>query len=60
MVGYRYYLDILHIQDSCGVAVEIEERRGMIRITLGEMLRRFRMEKGLEANQVCEGLCPLL
>ena len=57
MVGYRYYLDILHIQDSCGVAVEIEERRGMIRITLGEMLRRFRMEKGLEAKQVCEGLC---
>ena len=29
----------------------------MIRITLGEMLRRFRMEKGLEAKQVCEGLC---
>ena len=29
----------------------------MLKITLGEMLKRFRIEKGVEARQVCEGLC---
>lgn len=29
----------------------------MRKITLGEMLKRFRIEKGLEASQVCRGLC---
>ena len=29
----------------------------MLKITLGEMLKRFRIEKGLEAGQVCKGLC---
>lgn len=29
----------------------------MLKITLGEMLKRFRIEKGLEAGLVCSGLC---
>ena len=29
----------------------------MLKITLGEMLKRFRIEKGVEARQICEGLC---
>lgn len=29
----------------------------MLKISLGEMLRRFRIEKGFEATQVCDGLC---
>lgn len=29
----------------------------MLKITLGEMLRRFRIEKNVEAGRICEGLC---
>lgn len=29
----------------------------MIKLTLGEMLYRFRIERELEAKQICEGLC---
>lgn len=29
----------------------------MLQITLGEMLRRFRIEKEVDAKQVCKGLC---
>lgn len=29
----------------------------MLKITLGEMLKRFRIEKGLDAKLICKGLC---
>lgn len=31
----------------------------MIKTTLGDVLKRFRIEKNIEAQTICEGLCPV-